>query len=626
MRLLHNARLAAKLRLMTFTAIFTIIVLGVGGIAASWQMNQEAQQLIVAKLRPAQTIGDVRSALGAIRREYDTMKAQGTGGATVQKAAIAAKVTVVEQGLQVLTAVGLKGDEALGLADSLDQWQKYQTQAKTLWELYDKGGLENVYAFMYSEIDLDLTLIDAFFQKVNQQSQQGINDTAAILNRDAQLSQIAGGASIVVATILLLLLAAGIRRSLLAPMQELTALSEEMGNGDLRRVIKPMNRKDEVGRLHNSMARMSENMRNLLGEVSRSGGAVSEAAESTLANLEQVSAAAGQLADAIGRVAAGAGGQNAAVQLAVQAMEQMRSAIEQVARGAQDQAGHVGETTTLTGQTREAVAHMSQRVQSLAAGADAARAVAESGVGVVERAVQGMRQLEGKVERTAQAAKTLEQESKQIRQAVNLITEMADQTNLLALNAAIEAARAGESGRGFAVVADAIRTLAERSSKSAAEITQLIQTVEKRTVAVAAAMQEGSAEARESSALAAETGVALHRIIDTVRATVTDVEGLQQVAEAVATATGAAAAAMEQIAAVVEENTATTEEMAAGSDQVDREIRSIAEVAGETAATAEQVSASVEELTATTEHVARVARGLVEVAQQVQAQVSRFRL
>ena len=88
----------------------------------------------------------------------------------------------------------------------------------------------------------------------------------------------------------------------------------------------------------------------------------------------------------------------------------------------------------------------------------------------MENAVKGNKQMEALVESMAR----INASTDEIKKIVKVIDDIAFQINLLALNANVEAARAGKYGKGFAVVAEEVRNLANRSSRSVQDTTEMV--------------------------------------------------------------------------------------------------------------------------------------------------------
>ena len=113
---------------------------------------------------------------------------------------------------------------------------------------------------------------------------------------------------------------------------------------------------------------------------------------------------------------------------------------------------------------------------------------------IVSKTTASMQEMGQTQQHLSDALTTLTQSAKEANDILNIIGDIADQTNLLALNAAIEAARAGEHGRGFAVVADNIRELADKTSKSLAQIKATIGLIVNSIVDSSGKMSENAKE------------------------------------------------------------------------------------------------------------------------------------
>src|SRR5690606_7571682 len=158
-------------------------------------------------------------------------------------------------------------------------------------------------------------------------------------------------------------------------------------------------------------------------------------------------------------------------------MKQVAESVQVVSDGTASQKRTLGETST-------AMNEMAVGVNRIA---EAASEVAFAAIRTSEQAILGDEQLTNSVEQidsirktqqqSAEIVKRLEGQSVQISKIINVIMEVAAQTKLLALNANIEAARAGEHGRGFAVVAKEVGALAEQTTNSGMEISELLENI-----------------------------------------------------------------------------------------------------------------------------------------------------
>ncbi len=144
----------------------------------------------------------------------------------------------------------------------------------------------------------------------------------------------------------------------------------------------------------------------------------------------------------------------------------------------------------------------------------ASRTISEEGAIVIHNAASEMRKISDAVQSSSQIVEDLGRQSDHITSIVNTIKEIADQTNLLALNAAIEAARAGEQGRGFAVVADEVRKLAERTSLSTKEISEMVAKIQNGTRSAVSSMQAGVHQVSSGVELANQAGNSINQIRD----------------------------------------------------------------------------------------------------------------
>ncbi|CAM3412517.1 HAMP domain-containing methyl-accepting chemotaxis protein [Paenibacillus lupini] len=361
-----------------------------------------------------------------------------------------------------------------------------------------------------------------------------------------------------------------IGRLISKPVVELSKAAEKIASGDLTSTELRIKNKDEIGDLAASFKQMRRNLRELIQKVSVNSGQVAASAEELTASAEQTTLATEQIAVTMQSVAT-------EVENQFNTVEEASKTIYEISLGAQEIARN---TQVVSESTLDAYSKASEGTDS------------------IQTVIGQMNAISQSVNELAEVIRGLGDRSQEIGQISGVITALSKQTNLLALNAAIEAARAGEQGRGFAVVAAEVRKLAEQSSLSSQQISDLI-----------AFIQE-------------ETSRAIHSM-DTAKKEVIQGIGLVHTA---GESFGSIQQSVNVVTSQIQEVSSSVQQMTAGAEQMVQSMKSITEVSEHTASGAQQVSASAEEQLESMKGITGAAQSVSQMAELLQLEIEKFKV
>ena len=309
------------------------------------------------------------------------------------------------------------------------------------------------------------------------------------------------------AVILGLGLAALIGRAVASPITKIVGEIRKLAGGNFNISLAGLDRKDEIGQMAAAVAEMTGKVSATIADIAASGREVSNASA------------------------------------------EISTSTTDLSQRTEEQAASLEETTAAMEQLSATVRKNAENAQQASQSAAATRDVAGRGGEVVAQAVEAMAKIE--------------ESSRKISDIIGVIDEIARQTNLLALNAAVEAARAGEAGRGFAVVASEVRSLAQRSSQAAKDITSLITS--------------SNGQVKDGVDLVNRAGASLGEIVESIKSVADIVADIANASVEQATGIDEINRALTQMDEATQQNSALVEENAATAKTLEYQAQAMDE-------------------------------------------------
>jgi methyl-accepting chemotaxis protein len=371
-------------------------------------------------------------------------------------------------------------------------------------------------------------------------------------------------------------------------LKEMADVSAAIAEGQLSVSVMPRSQQDTMAK---AFARMTQGLRDLVRQVRDSAA--------------QVASGAGQMASASDESAKVSVQAASAIDEVTSTMHEMSINVQNVVKNTQVQGSSVAETSASIDQMVTSIQRVADTAKLLVDISHRSRDEVQTGMVTMEKATQGLNRTSHAIQSSAEIIDVLGRRADDIGKIIEVIDDLAEQTNLLALNAAIEAARAGEHGLGFAVVAEEVRKLAEKSTQSTKEISELIEGIQKEAREAVDNMEKSTSMVQEGLVLNKELSGALEKI----SAVVSEVYKFSQEIGAATTeqSSGSSqiAKATNRLTEITQEITSSVEEQASGAQGVVRAMEKMRELV-------QQSTSSSTELAAAAEQMSKLSRNLLD--------------